>query len=307
MDAKVKMTPQSTHEVFTPSAPLTSSTLTPGTVHSHQVHNIGGSYAHSNVSSVAISNSVLLGSLNKPSGGSSGLSTTSSSGGGGGAKPRATPVDLTRPSPVKFTNQRPDQFPIRPEPIPHDVAAAMKHKMLSLEKLKDLRDLDCDINVDDDEVVELTGGNDDPGQHHLNTRHITPKFLPESGHTSRALSSSSIQSDSIKVTSSTTMSPNILVTVPPTTSISTEASTNCQSGGLHPPSNASMKEFVRVARRRIKYISVCGAGGTVPADIAAEVIYSMTIIMILFIPTFKIVSGGLCFKSEFFPDVDAKS
>ena len=276
MDAKVKMTPQSTHElVFTPNAPLTSSTLTPGTVHNHhhQAHIGGSSYAHSNVSSVAISNSVLLGSLNKPS-----LSTGSTS----VAKPRATPVDMmTRPSPVKFTNQRPDQFPIRPEPIPHDVAAAMKHKMLSLEKLKDLRDLDCDINVDDDEVVEITGGNDDPGQHHLNTRHITPKFLPESGHTSRALSSgSSIQSDSIRVTSSsTTMSPSILVTVPPsaTSRASAEAGTNCQSGGLHPPSNASMKEFVRVARRRFKYISVCGAGGTVPADIAAEVIYSLSL------------------------------
>ena len=276
VDAKVKMTPQSTHElVFTPNAPLTSSTLTPGTVHNHhhQAHIGGSSYAHSNVSSVAISNSVLLGSLNKPS-----LSTSSTS----VAKPRATPVDMmTRPSPVKFTNQRPDQFPIRPEPIPHDVAAAMKHKMLSLEKLKDLRDLDCDINVDDDEVVEITGGNDDPGQHHLNTRHITPKFLPESGHTSRALSSgSSIQSDSIRVTSSsTTMSPSILVTVPPsaTSRASAEAGTNCQSGGLHPPSNASMKEFVRVARRRFKYISVCGAGGTVPADIAAEVIYSLSL------------------------------
>ena len=134
----------------------------------------------------------------------------------------------------------------------------MKHKMLSLEKLKDLRDMD-DINVDDDEVVEITGGNDDPG-HHLNTRHITPKFLPESGHTSRTLSSSSQTEPKVAM-----QSPSIMVTAPATTK------TDCQSGGLHPPSNASMKEFVRVARRRIKYISVCGAGGTVPGDIAAEV------------------------------------
>ena len=47
-------------------------------------------------------------------------------------------------------------------------------------------DLDGDINVeDDDEVVEITGGNDGGQRDHLNTRHITPKFLPESGHTSR--------------------------------------------------------------------------------------------------------------------------
>ena len=32
----------------------------------------------------------------------------------------------------------------------------------------------------------------------------------------------------------------------------------CQSGGIHPPSKESMKEFVKVARRRMKYISVCG-------------------------------------------------
>ena len=35
-----------------------------------------------------------------------------------------------------------------------------------------------------------------------------------------------------------------------------------------------MKEFVKVARRRMKYISVCGgaaAGGGMPQDIAAEV------------------------------------
>ena len=48
----------------------------------------------------------------------------------------------------------------------------------------------------------------------------------------------------------------------------------CQSGGIHPPSKESMKEFVKVARRRMKYISVCGgaaAGGGMPQDIAAEV------------------------------------
>ena len=46
----------------------------------------------------------------------------------------------------------------------------------------------------------------------------------------------------------------------------------CQSGGVHPPSKESMKEFVKVARRRMKYISVCGAGGGgMPQDIAAEV------------------------------------
>ena len=108
------MTPHATHEVFSPGPPLTDPSMS------------------GNVANVAISNSALLGSAsNKPA----------------AAKPArhaVTPVDLTRPSPVKFTNQRPDQFPIKPEPIPHDVAAAMKHKMLSLEKLKDLHsDLEC--------------------------------------------------------------------------------------------------------------------------------------------------------------------
>ena len=48
-----------------------------------------------------------------------------------------------RPSPVKFTNQRPDQFPIKPEPErvnPQAMADAMKIKMLSLENLKCLPD-----------------------------------------------------------------------------------------------------------------------------------------------------------------------
>ena len=89
-----------------------------------------------------------------------------------------------RPSPVKFTNQRPDQFPIKPEPerIPQAVADAMKHKMLSLEKLKDFNS-DFLKEDDDDEVTEITGGNDDPGNHMV-TRHITPKLM-ESGATSR--------------------------------------------------------------------------------------------------------------------------
>ena len=59
---------------------------------------------------------------------------------------------------------------------------------------------------DDEEITEITGGNDDPGNHVL-TRHITPKFL-ESGHTSRTLSSSS-QTDP-KVA----LSPTITVTAP---------------------------------------------------------------------------------------------
>ena len=58
LDVKTK-TPMSLGEVFTPSAPLTSSTLTPGTVQDQ------AQGSHSNVSSVAISNSVLLGSLSK--------------------------------------------------------------------------------------------------------------------------------------------------------------------------------------------------------------------------------------------------
>ena len=71
-------------------------------------------------------------------------------------------IDLAsiRPSPVKFTNQRPDQFPIKPEPArvnPQAMADAMKHKMLSLEKLKDLPDFGAKEEDDDDEVTEITG------------------------------------------------------------------------------------------------------------------------------------------------------
>ena len=85
---------------------------------------------------------------------------------------------------MKFTNQRPDQFPIKTEPerIPQAAADAMKHKMLSLAKLKDFNS-DSLKEDDDDEVTEITGGNDDPGNHMV-TRHITPKLM-ESGATSR--------------------------------------------------------------------------------------------------------------------------
>jgi hypothetical protein len=40
-----------------------------------------------------------------------------------------------RPSPIKFTNQRPKQFPIQPKPERAPAAAvndAVRHKMLSL-------------------------------------------------------------------------------------------------------------------------------------------------------------------------------
>ena len=78
-----------------------------------------------------------------------------------------------RPSPVKFTSQRPDQFPIKPEPErinPQAVADAMKHKMLSLENIKDLPDFGGKEDDDDDEVTKITGGND--GNHQLLTRFI---------------------------------------------------------------------------------------------------------------------------------------
>ena len=59
---------------------------------------------------------------------------------------------------------------------------------------------------DDEEITEITGGNDDPGNHY-GTRHITPKFL-ESGQTSRTLSSSSQNDPKM------TLSPTITVTAP---------------------------------------------------------------------------------------------
>ena len=130
------------------------------------------------------------------------------------------------------------------------VAEGMKHKMLSLEKLKDLPDFEGG-NDDDDEVTEITGGSDDPGNHIL-TRHITPKLM-DSGDTSRTMSSSS-------TTDKLANSPSITLTGP-----------DHHHHSVGPPSKASVKEFVRVARRRIKYISVCGSGG-IPSDVASEVI-----------------------------------
>ena len=59
---------------------------------------------------------------------------------------------------------------------------------------------------DDEEITEITGGNDDPGNHY-GTRYITPKFL-ESGQTSRTLSSSSQNDPKM------TLSPTITVTAP---------------------------------------------------------------------------------------------
>ena len=103
--------------------------------------------------------------------------------------------------------------------------------------------------------LEITGGDDDPGNH-IFTRHITPKLM-ESGATSRTLSSSS-QTDPKVATS-----PTITVTAP------NEQKHDCQSGGIHPPSKAYVTEFVRNARRRIKYMSVCH--DTPPGEIAAEV------------------------------------
>ena len=175
------------------------------------------------------------------------------------------PSPVSGPSPVKFTSQRPDQFPIKPEPArvnAQAMADAMKHKMLSLEKLKDLPDFGAKEEDDDDEVTEITGGSDDPGNH-VSTRHITPKLM-SSGHTSRTWSSAS-QNDP-----KGPLSPTITVTAP-SDNFNGGKNHQCQSGGVHPPSKESMKEFVRVARRRIKYISVCGAGGGMPQDIADEV------------------------------------
>ena len=100
----------------------------------------------------------------------------------------------------------------------------------------------------------------------MSTRHITPKLL-SSGQTSRTWSSSS-QNDP-----KGPLSPSITVTAPEAVVADQPGKHLCQSGGVHPPSKESMKEFVRVARRRIKYISVCGAGGGMPQDIAAEVVF----------------------------------
>lgn len=250
-----------------------ASTLTPAAT---TTMNTGGGN-NANFSSVAVSSSALLAK--------------------GAAKPGAsTPQqfsDNKRPSPVKFTSQRPDQFPIRPEPErppPPAVTEALKHKMLSLENLKEsLPDFGKE-EQDDDEITKITGGNDDPGNH-LSTRHITPQIV-DSGATSRTVSrlSTSSQADdrSRPVTSTAEISsapptvggPSATTKVsasPAVTVTTTSDSRDCRAGGLHPPSKTSVKDFVRLARGRIKYLSVCGVGsGGMPADIAAEVASAMT-------------------------------
>ena len=46
--------------------------------------------------------------------------------------------------------------------------------------------------------------------------------------------------------------------------------TECKSGGLHPPNQETVSDFVRQVRGRIRYFSVCGPS----ADIASEVIFT---------------------------------
>lgn len=45
------------------------------------------------------------------------------------------------------------------------------------------------------------------------------------------------------------------------------AAGECKSGGLHPPSSASMNDFVRQVRGRIRYFSVCGPGSDIGEDV----------------------------------------
>ena len=61
-----------------------------------------------------------------------------------------------------------------------------------------------------------------------------------------------------------------------------------------------MKEFVKVARRRMKYISVCGGaavGGGMPQDIAAEVLNIITDFFKCLLHVFKNITAEnfICF------------
>lgn len=88
----------------------------------------------------------------------------------------------------------PEQFPIKPEPErpvsgslpPAPAPGSVKSKMLSLENLREaLPDL-AKVDVDDDEVTKITGGNEPDTS--LATRHITPQICLDSGATSRTVS-----------------------------------------------------------------------------------------------------------------------
>jgi len=208
----------------------------------------------SSFSSVAVSSSALLASaaggeelaaaaasdggcvkfsLTKPFHSVDQIAAESSSSGGGGQTSTATAasavasamsriqiaggnVDKHRPSPVKFTSQRPEQFPIKPTPerrpttttttadVGGESAAAatgsnsvVKHKMLSLETLKDALP-DFGKEEDDDEVTKLTGGSDvDPrSSHQMTTRHITPLVCSGSSSATNSRTTSRLSSSS---------------------------------------------------------------------------------------------------------------
>ncbi|TRY63829.1 hypothetical protein TCAL_11163 [Tigriopus californicus] len=141
---------------------------------------------------------------------------------------KADDVWSSRPSPVKFTNQRPDQFPIKPEPERPELFLAAKMRALD-EALDDpgkeevsrfglsvpewethsSMHLDSFFGAQEDpEVSNLTGGQglhgipgETPDPRDLSTRHITPRICgpscsgTPSRATSRLSSSSQVMND----------------------------------------------------------------------------------------------------------------
>ncbi|XP_059093327.1 hamartin-like isoform X1 [Tigriopus californicus] len=182
---------------------------------------------------------------------------------------KADDVWSSRPSPVKFTNQRPDQFPIKPEPERPELFLAAK--MRALDEALD----DPGKEEEDPEVSNLTGGQglhgipgETPDPRDLSTRHITPRICGPScsGTPSRATSrlSSSSQPDPPAISSrprSAFQDNSSVPSVVGTPSGATPAiATECISGGLHAPSTESVHDLVRQVRGRIRYFSMCAPG-----------------------------------------------
>lgn len=126
-------------------------------------------------------------------------------------------------------------------------------------------------------MTKITGGNEmERTASAHSTRHITPQIcVDSSASTSRAVSRVSAASSRAGTTAPTpvsgvTWAPNsgssgtAMVAAPPT-------NRECRSGGLHPPSSASVQDFVRQVRGRIRYFSVCGPESGIAADVASVV------------------------------------
>ncbi len=204
-----------------------------------------------------------------------------------------------KPSPLNFTSERPEQFPIKPEPERPATGSTDGRKIL--ENLKSWPDLEkeevtsllsmssfsvlnvrCFFCQDDDEVTEITGGNElERTESSRSTRHITPQICADSSaSTSRAVSRISAAGSNSRtgtsaptpvITSAATVNPQSSSTTTFAATASSTTNSECRGGGLHPPNSASVTDFVRQVRGRIRYFSVCGPATDIANEVASVV------------------------------------